>query len=77
VLVSLTDRDVPALGDVVSRNPDTLAAFRGALAAVGVQIERCVEPTQVEVDALASSWAKRLGVPSRRPACYVIARRCG
>ena len=76
MLVSVTDRDLPALGGVVRRDGDTLAPFGRALAAAGVVVEGYGEPTQAEVDALGSSWAKRLGIPSRRPACYLVARKC-
>ena len=69
-LVSVTERDHL---DVAVDDP--LAAFSGALTEAGLTIEACRQATTSDVKALDSSWAKRLGIPKRRPAWLLVARQ--
>jgi hypothetical protein len=65
VVVSLTERD--GLG--TAQGPETLTA---ALQAVGLAVE-CREADTADV--AGSSWAKRLGIPNRRSAWRLEARK--
>jgi hypothetical protein len=75
VLVSLTERDRPVVGAEYGAGEDPLRAFRRALSEVGLTTRDCRLATPADVADLDSSWAKRLGVPSRRPAWRLVARR--
>jgi hypothetical protein len=66
VVVSVTERD--GLG--LARTADL-----GAFAAAGLQVLENREATRRDVDGLGSSWAKRLGIPRRRPAWLLRARK--
>jgi hypothetical protein len=74
VLVSLTERDRSAVGVQYCASKDPLAAFSRALGEVGLDTRDCRLATPLEVADLGSSWAKRLGMPSRRPAWRLVAR---
>lgn len=65
-LVSLTDRE-RALGLPVPRSID-LPALTAAYRELALELGAWRPATASEVEAAHSSWAKRLGVPERRPA---------
>ena len=77
VLVSVTPRDGPAVGEGFPSGPDVLAPFAAALSAAGLEQLTIRAATSDDVAALGSTWAKRLGVPARRPAWLLTARRAG
>jgi hypothetical protein len=52
---------------------EPLAQFASALGEAGLCIAECRQATVEDVAALNSSWAKRLGVPRRRPAWLLAA----
>jgi hypothetical protein len=74
VLVSLTERDRFAVGAQYGASKSPLTAFSRALDDVGLDTRVCRLATPLDVADLGSSWAKRLGIPSRRPAWRLVAR---
>ena len=70
--MSVTERDAPALGDSATKGSEALAPFAAALRHAGLEVA-CREVTKNDV--VESSWAKRLGIPSRRPAWVLLATR--
>ncbi len=52
-----------------------LEAFGAALQQVGMCVQEQRALTAVDVANLGSSWAKRLGIPNRRPAWLLSACR--
>lgn len=72
MLVSLIERDAPALGDFGLVRAEPLSAFAAALWEAGLAVD-CREV--LAQDVVDSSWAKRLGIPSRRPAWILVATR--
>jgi hypothetical protein len=73
VLVSLVERDRAAVSAQYGAG-DPLTAFGRVLSEVGLDTRACRLATPLEVADLGSSWAKRLGVPGRRPAWQLVAR---
>jgi hypothetical protein len=70
--VSVTPRDHVALAHIA----DPLQPFAHALREVGLKAR--VRPAwQADVDQAGSSWARRLGIPERRPAWLLVARAHG
>jgi hypothetical protein len=70
VLVSLIDRDAPAIG-VDSRQLEggtILGPFERALTEVGMPVSIRRPATAADVADLGSTWAKRLRIPQARPA---------
>jgi hypothetical protein len=51
---------------------DALAPFASALREAGVHVESPREAGAEDVQALDSSWAKRLGIPRRRRAASIL-----
>jgi hypothetical protein len=60
--------------DHLEVNGQPLERFAVALCEAGLSIEACREATTADVEALGSTWAKRLGVPRQRPAFVLVAR---
>ena len=75
VLVSVTERDAPALGVRADQGAALLDPFRRVLLEAGLERAACRPVTAADVAALGSTWAKRLGIPARRPAWLLTARR--
>lgn len=71
-MVSVTERDASAVGETVTTGSAALSALATALRCVGLAVA-CREATAEDV--VDSSWAKRLGIPSRRPAWVLVATR--
>jgi hypothetical protein len=74
-LVSVVERDLPALGLHVSPGADVLPRFASAVQIAGLQISSSRPAQREDVVDLGSSWAKRLGIPARRPAWLLTAAR--
>jgi hypothetical protein len=70
VLVSVTERDHLR---VDAAQP--LEQFARALGEAGLCVDACRQATVEDVEALHSSWAKRLGIPGRRPAWLLRASK--
>ena len=68
MLVSLTERDH------VQHEGEPLARFACALREAGLRVHTRAAQED-DVTQLGSSWAKRLGIPSRRPAVMLVAER--
>ena len=73
--MSVTERETSHLGRPYPSDSTALKAFSQALCAAGLEIRICRQATAADVEELGSTWAKRLGVPSRRPAWLLGARR--
>jgi hypothetical protein len=70
VLVSVTERDgLQLCGDA------SLGKFARAVGLAGLELEEYREATAADVDALGSTWAKRLAIPLRRTAWLLRARK--
>jgi hypothetical protein len=71
-VASVTERDglTPSPGDGALLRP-----FAQALLEAGLERIACRAVTAADVAALDSTWAKRLGIPARRPATLLTARR--
>lgn len=66
LLVSVTGRDLAVGEDVLDQaGAEALASAHRACGFTGVFV---APATQADVDASGSTWAKRLGIPERRPA---------
>jgi len=72
--VSVVDRDLPALGVSLECRAVPLEPLACALRDAGVEITDHRPAAAADVVALGSSWAKRLGIPERRPAWVLTAR---
>jgi hypothetical protein len=72
-LVSVTERDLPAVRLEVTPDSRLLIPFACALQAAGLRVSECRPATRDDIVALGSSWAKRLGIPARRPAWVLTA----
>jgi len=75
VLVSVVARDAPALGSRAESGVALLDRFACALRSAGMDVVDRREATAADVVDLESSWAKRLGIPTRRPAWLLTARK--
>jgi hypothetical protein len=73
VLVSVVERDLHALGLSTSPGARVLDAFACAITATALQVTECRAASAEDVLGLSSSWAKRLGIPRRRPAWLLTA----
>ncbi|HEX2375773.1 MAG TPA: class I SAM-dependent methyltransferase, partial [Actinomycetota bacterium] len=73
MLVSSTDRDARARVGPIDR--PALAALAGAYARHGLELTRVRPATPADVAARRSTWGKRLGAGSRRPAWLLEATR--
>ena len=71
--MSVVERDLPALGVQVSPGADVLMPFARAVQTSGLRLTACRPARRDDVAALGSSWAKRLGIPERRPAWVLLA----
>jgi hypothetical protein len=71
-LVSVTARDGLATAELDARS---LAALAQRYEAACWRVVEAREATAADVAASGSSWAKRLGIPHRRPAGVVRLRR--
>ncbi len=69
-LVSVTERD--HLGIDAST---ALVRFASALREAGLDVEAYRDASEGDVRVLSSSWAKRLGIPRRRAASVLAARK--
>jgi hypothetical protein len=74
VLVSVTERDAPARLRHELVGTEALMPFAASLRHEGLAVV-CREATAGDVQELGSTWAKRLGIPRRRPACVLEAKR--
>jgi hypothetical protein len=74
VLVSVTERDSAAAGHY-DTDELPLATFGRALRDAGLKNVRWRAATSEDVHEAASTWAKRLGIPARRPAWILTARK--
>jgi hypothetical protein len=68
VLVSVIERDLPALGLRSRPGADCLTPFARAVQIAGLRVGESRAVRCDDVAELGSSWAKRLGIPERRPA---------
>jgi hypothetical protein len=75
ILVSVTERDAPHLGELYATDAAILGPFKHALSEAGLRDIRCRRARADDVAELGSTWAKRLGIPARRPAWHLSARR--
>jgi hypothetical protein len=86
VLASVVERDLPAIGLRSSPGHDLLTRCACAIQAAGLRVIECrparrqdvVEcrpARRQDVVELGSSWAKRLGIPDRRPAWLLSAEK--
>jgi hypothetical protein len=75
VLISVTERETTHLG---KRFPCTSAIFdpfKRALSEAHLEVLECRPASANDAEQLGSTWAKRLGIPRRRPAWLLTARR--
>ena len=78
MLVSVTERDAAVVPDASRRGAAVLEPFECALREAGLEAAKCHAATAMEVADSGSSWAKRLGIPERRPAWVLVASKaCG
>jgi hypothetical protein len=73
VLVSIEDRDRAAIGE--SASDPGLDTFATSLGAAGVEVVERRDATREDLTEIRSSWARRLGIPSRRSARLLVARK--
>jgi hypothetical protein len=73
-MVSITERDAPALGVRHDRGAALLDPLAAAFEEAGLHAGDPRQPTVADVANLGSSWAKRLGIPERRPAWVLTAQ---
>ena len=71
MLVSVVERDLPALGLHSNPAAGVLTRFESAVQTAGLRVGECRPARREDVVQLGSSWAKRLGVPERRPAWFL------
>ena len=74
-MVSVVERDAAALGVQWDRGGALLDRLAGALQESGLHINTCRQATTADAAELGSSWAKRLGIPARRPAWMLEATK--
>jgi len=75
-MASLVERDAPARGVGANDGGGALLdPLATALQAAGLHIIEGQPATAADVARLGSSWAKRLGIPDRRPAWVLTARK--
>jgi 16S rRNA (adenine(1408)-N(1))-methyltransferase len=72
VVVSVEERDRAAIG---SEADGELIALVDALEAVGLETLERRPVNAVDMSAIRSSWAKRLGIPARRSAMLLVTRK--
>ncbi len=72
--MSVVERDAPALGVSAAPGAALLEPFAQALAAAGLSVIGPGPAAGSDIAELGSSWAKRLGIPARRPAWTLTAR---
>jgi hypothetical protein len=70
----VVDRDTPALGVRPDGEAALLEPLAHAFRAAGLEVTEHRPATAADVAALGSTWAKRLGIPERRPAWLLTAR---
>jgi hypothetical protein len=75
VLVSVVERDLAALGLRSDPGAGVLTPFESAVRAAGLRVGECQPARRDAVARLGSSWAKRLGIPERRPAWLLRAEK--
>jgi hypothetical protein len=75
VLVSVLERDAAALGVAHGIGAALLDPLEWALREAGPYVTERRPATAADVVALGSAWAKRLGIPERRPAWWLTARK--
>jgi hypothetical protein len=68
--VSVTERD-----HLCVDRSTALERFASALSVAGLHVESCRNASEDDVQALGSSWARRLGIPRRRAASILAARK--
>jgi hypothetical protein len=73
VVTSLEDRDRAAL-DLETSDP-SLTALATALETAGLRVVELRPVDEADLGEIRSSWCRRLGIPSRRPARILVARR--
>jgi hypothetical protein len=71
-MASIVDRDAPARDGSQGGGAALLDQFECALREAGLHVGDRHAATADEVIELGSSWAKRLGIPRRRPAWSLI-----
>lgn len=75
MLASVVERDLPAIGLRSSPGHDLLTRSACAIQAAGLRVVECRPARRQDVVELGSSWAKRLGIPDRRPAWLLSAEK--
>jgi hypothetical protein len=73
VLVSVVERDTNALGATYTGRAALLEPLEHAFSAAGLCVDDPCVATHADVAYHHSSWAKRLGIPARRPAWTLTA----
>jgi SAM-dependent methyltransferase len=73
VVVSLEERDRAGV-DAATADAE-LRAFATGLEAIGLEVVERRAVTEADMATIRSSWARRLGIPARRTAWMLIARR--
>jgi hypothetical protein len=68
-MVSLTERD-----GLAATGEQALWGFARRATEAGLTVEELRPVTAEDVEQLGSSWAKRLGIPRRRPAWLLHAK---
>ena len=74
LLVSASDRDAAAHGVTLVDEADAVDLSR-RLECVGLQIVECRLAVESDVERLSSGWGRRLGIPARRRAWLLRAKR--
>ena len=73
--MSLTERDAAVLHGAPLETARPVDCFAGALSGAGLRIQACRGATETDVTESGSTWAKRLGIPRRRAATLLVARK--
>ena len=73
--MSLTERDAAVLHGASFETARSLDCFAAALHGAGLRIQACRAATETDVTESGSTWAKRLGIPRRRAATLLVARK--
>ena len=73
IVVSVEDRDRAAIGGAVA--DADLDALAIALEAAGLDVPERRPVTADDMASMRSSWARRLGIPARRAATLLVARK--
>lgn len=74
LLISATERDAAAAG-ITLRDANDVGRLADVLVAAGLDVIECRQATESDVEKLSSAWGKRLGIPARRQAWLLRARR--